>query len=313
MGILLITAFGVLPPPAFAQGPKKRDTTDTRTRDALVVTGITFPMRRADLGALQPGRISEIPVDEGQAVSNNQLLVQFDDRVQRLRTDIAKASAENGVDVDLERAQAEFAEGELRRLQKLSGESFSSPKELRDAVLAASVARIRHQAAIIRQQQAVREYERNRVVLDQMAIRAPFDGIVTSITRHVGETIDEREDVLTLVQLDPLEAVFVCSITMADHIKKGDRFDVEPVGGRTGRLTGTVLYTPHVADAASQTITVKLRVSNPNRKLMAGTRVVVDFANPQPPATPRTIQSVADRPSLDLGHSEHPTNNSPQG
>ena len=242
-----------------------------------ILTGMTAPHWTATLGAVMPGRIARIAVVEGQHVREGELLVALDDRVQRMRTEIAHAASKSRLHIDLVRAKLQRAERDLERLARLRGARSASTRELTDAESAATIARLELELAEFEHEQAVREYHRQQFLLDQLAVRAPFAGYVAPLHKQVGEIVDEREDVVTVVQLNPLEVVVNAPLHFLPTLRIGDTVPVLPVGDAWTERKGTIVLVGPVADPASQTVRVKLTVANPQRGWIAGMKVRVHF------------------------------------
>ncbi len=238
----------------------------------FVLAGITAPRRTATVGPVQPGRIAQVAADEGQRVREGELLVRLIDDAQRVRTEIARARAESSLDVEIAKARMEYARHELDDLMHLIGDDFAAPKEVRC---------LEHRIVKFQFEQAKREYEREKALLEQLRIRAPFDGYVTRVLKHRGETVNEREGVITVVQLDPLEVLIDCPLEMAHMVRVGDQVPIRAVDGGWGDRTGKVVFQSRVADAASQTFRVKLRLGNEDAGWISGLKVYVDFSEAQ--------------------------------
>jgi multidrug resistance efflux pump len=90
-------------------------------------------------------------------------------------------------------------------------------------------------------------------VLKEFRLFAPFDGYVFEHLKHAGETVNELEGIVTLVQLNPLKVVVDCPVALAASVAVGDRFRVAPVDRRLSPRVGTVMLTSRTADGGSQT------------------------------------------------------------
>lgn len=249
---------------------------DGRTPGDRRVVGFTAPQHKATLAALQQGRIATFLVQEGQRVQAGALLVELEAEVQQARTEIARLEAESTLDIDLARVRLDWAERELERVVQLGG--TAAVKELSDARAEAEIRRVELALARRKHEQALVTYTLQRGVLEQHRIRASFDGYVSARLKDVGETVEEREGVLVLVQLDPLLACVDCPAELAAGIHQGDEYVVCPVDPRWPPRAGVVQFISPVVDAASQTIKVKLRIGNEDGQWPAGLSVAVDFS-----------------------------------
>ena len=241
------------------------------------VVGITAPNQTAVLAGIQPARIARIEFAEGAYVDQGVIVVALEDGVQRARADLARLAMDTTLPVELEQAKLVKARRDLDRLKHLHGEDYVSSKELADALSANEIAEVSHKLAAFQQMQAALAYERERQMLKEFRLTAPFTGYVAAHLKHGGETVDQLEGIVRLVQLDPLLVTVDCPLELARTIAEGDRFPVQPMGAESDERLGTVIFASAVADAASQTFRVKLKVDNADRAWMAGWKVSVDF------------------------------------
>ena len=245
------------------------------------VVGITEPFRVATLAGVQPARIAAIPFPEGAYVSEGEVVAAMEDGIQRARTELARAAMETSLPVDLERARLGKARRDRDWFERLKGDDFASSREYGDAVSTFEIAQVEYDHAVFNQEQAVRGYEREKAALAEYRIRAPFPAYVAAHLKHPGESVDQLEGVVRLVQLDPLLVVADCPLALAGSAVVGNRYLVRPADSRWNERSGTVIFASRAADAASQTFRVKLKVENQDHDWMAGLKVVVDFSTEQ--------------------------------
>ncbi len=253
------------------------DVSPPASKQHETVIGLTMPFQQAVLAAVGPGRIAQIPVPEGGMVRKGDLVFAQDDRVQRARTELAKAAAESTIEIDLARARWELAKRDLHRLSGLYGDDSASSKELGDAHAQADMAGLEHELARFARDQAERAYRREAQRLQEYQALAPFTGYVTEHIKHVGETVNERDGVVRMVQLDPLKISVDCPLLLARSVHVGEQVRVRTVDPRWPPRSATVLTAGRVVDAASQTFKVKLKVDNAEAGWMAGLKVAVEF------------------------------------
>ncbi len=249
------------------------------SRTPSQVVGMTAPYETATLASVQPARIAQIKLPEGSPVRRGELVVNLDESVQAARTELAKATSQTTLNMDHARAKWEHARRDLDRLMKLHGNEQASSKELSDAVAAEQITRIEYDLAHFNQAQALRAFEREQAALEEFRLRSPFDGYVAQHHKHVAETVNELEGIVTLVQFNPLKVITDCPVELASRIHAGDRFWVRPADSQWAARVGTVILASRVVDAGSQTFKVKLAVDNADAQWMSGMKVVVDFAS----------------------------------
>lgn len=245
---------------------------------SLPVVGMTEPYRIVTVASVYPARIAEILADEGAFVAKGEIVVQFEDGVQRARTALAQAAMNTTLPVDLERARLSKAQREVARLKRLHGDDFASSKELADALAQEEILRVEYDLAVFNQKQAALGYDRERETLAEYQLRSPFPAYVAAHVRYAGETVEPMDGIVRLVQLDPLLVTVDCPLELAHSISTGDRYLVRPGDPQWQPRQASVVFVSRVADAASQTFKVKLAVDNKDNGWMAGMRVMVDFA-----------------------------------
>lgn len=251
------------------------------------VIGITAPRQKSVLASVLPGRIAELPAIEGATVRRGEVVVVLDDSMQMWKTEMARASAESMLEVDLTQQRYERARLDLERLAHLRGGDSASSKEYRDATVATEIERITFETARFNREQARRAFEREQATLAEYRIRAPFTGYVVEHLKHVGETVDELAGIVVLAQLDPLLVLLDCPLALSGEVHVGDRWSVQPADPRRAPREGAVTLASRVADGASQTFRVKLWVDNEDGEWMAGMRVQVDFSG-----EPRRVEDI---------------------
>lgn len=207
------------------------------------------PAVEVSLSSPVAGVIKTLEVDRGTRVEQGQVLAQLE------------AAAEQAA-VDLARAKLEFGQRKVARTEELYQEDFTSEYSVDEAVTEARLSAV--------------ELEQAQTILDQKTIRSPIDGLVVEKVAEVGEFVSDDE-ILTLVQLDPLHIEVVLPVSHLGAITAGTPARVypqEPVGGE---YRAQVVTVDQVVDAASGTFGVRLALPNPGQQLPAGLRCQVSF------------------------------------
>jgi len=252
-------------------------TPTTSKPDEFKVVGMTTPSKTATLAAIMAARIARIYTEEGSTVSEGDTVVALADGVQAARTEIARAGAQSMCDVDLAHARWQHAQREWDRLRRLRGDDHASSKEPNDAQTDARTTQLEYEIALFNHEQASRTYDHEQRVLEEYRLSAPFTGYVVEHLKQTGETVDQLEGIVKLVQLDPLHVVVDCPITLAPYVLLDKRYWIQPSDYPTNQRVGTVVFASRMADGGSQTFRVKLEVPNRDQAWAAGLKVVVDF------------------------------------
>ncbi len=152
-----------------------------------------------------PGKVTELLVREGDNVTKGQLLMRLDDAQLRARLDQAKqavAAAEAALQAE-QRAERQ-ARRDRDRLQNLLAKETASRQEAERAELAWRVARDRLEAARARRDQARAAVAEVVSLLDDLRIRAPAAGVITTRIVAEGEVVAPGAPLLDIVDLDRL-------------------------------------------------------------------------------------------------------------
>ncbi len=191
------------PPTSVVVEPVRRE----EIRERRWITGELRPVRRAEVAAVEPGRVIELLVTEGQSLKRNDLIARLES--QRLELDLKQVHAEEAVaqaTVEVERAGEQQARNDLDSIRSLEQRSASRPKELSDAESALAIATARRLAAeaqlgVLAAQAAILDDR-----IEDAEIRAPFDGTVLSKLTEVGQWLAEGDRVVEILSDQDLEA-----------------------------------------------------------------------------------------------------------
>lgn len=242
--------------------------------------GFTAPSRKATVGVVAPGRIALLRAQPGEAVSKGDVIFELDTAAADARRESAQALADSDVEERIAAVKLEQAQTELQRLENLATNRMSAPKELVDARNLAATAALELDLARFRREQARRDAQLQIALRKELIGVAPFDAVVSEKLKEEGESVESRDGVLTLVQLDPLEVTVDCPASIAVHVRGGDVLEVvNPLQPGAPRRATVTLVGP-VIDAASQTTKLRLSVPNPDRTWLAGLRVSVNVNRP---------------------------------
>jgi RND family efflux transporter MFP subunit len=230
----------------------------------------TEPYKRAAVPAPEIGVIAEILVEEGDAISQNQVLAKLDDAVLRASLEIAK-SAKDAVGA---RQSAEtdllMREKQLVSYRELRERGNATQRELDRAESEHQQSASRLQS--VREDLEVRrlEYERVKTQIKQRVIESPIDGFVIAIDREVGEFVSPTDPIIMhVVHLDTLKSVFSVPLDVAQDLRPGQSVKLK-VGYKGQECNGVIEFVSPIVDAESSTVRTKVRIPNQDRKIQSG-------------------------------------------
>ncbi len=241
--------------------------------------GLTEPFRKIDLAAAETGLMQEIAIEEGQRVEKGQILARLDDLV--LQASLAVAAAQKEAVGQIRTAEAELKLRSTRysKLMELKQRGHATAEEVTVADSEKEVAA----AKLLQAKEALKvrqlEYDRILAQIERRLIRSPVNGVVTNVFREPYEFVSYAEPVvMTVVQLDPIVAVFTLSPSEARELKLGKELSVK-LNSSKQPARGVVSYISPVLDAESGTLKVKVKIDNPSGKYRSGDRCTLGEPN----------------------------------
>lgn len=180
----------------------------------LDASGYVTARRQATVSSKITGKVVEVFIEEGMAVSEGQLLARLDDTNQRAAFELSRAqirAAESRLDEV--RVQIEESELELERVTELRAKNLASSADLDTTRLTLSGRKARLRALEREVDVSRSSLDIQRLALDDTQIKAPFDGVVVTKAAQPGEMISPvsggggftRTGICTLVDMASLE------------------------------------------------------------------------------------------------------------
>jgi RND family efflux transporter MFP subunit len=199
-------------------------------RTVLNASGYVTARRAATVSSKVTGKVIEVLIEEGMKVKEGQVVARLDDTNVKASLDVAQAQLESArAALDETRAQLKQADHEYQRTIELAKQHIASQSDLD---LAESNAKSL-QAHLAQQQVDVTVAERNLVTwqqqMDDMVIRAPFDGVVTTKDAQPGEMISPvsagggftRTGIGTVVDMGSLEIEIDVNESYINRVEPG--------------------------------------------------------------------------------------------
>lgn len=246
--------------------PLVQGATSLGLMSSKTVRGITKPSGDVTLSFVQAGRLSKMPFKDGDALKAEQIVAYLDDRAEQARLTQTKAQSEDLTQIRASEASLAQKKVDLKKLTKAAQVLAATELEVEHAQLDVRIAELSLDLARFEHDQAVRRLQESQIRIDQMQLRTPISGVVAESHVKKGESVNVLEEVMRVVQTDPLWVDASIPITQAALIKPGDQLDVTFYAPDPNTVRGRVIFVAAVADAASNTLTVRLEVPNPNKR-----------------------------------------------
>ena len=252
----------------------------------LDATGFVVARRAATVSSKQTGKVMTVLVEEGMYVEEGDLLATLDDSIQRASYLVAKSQVEQSksvleeIDVQIEQAKLD-----LKRITALVDRDLAS----RDSL---DRNRLRLQGLIANRKQASdaievasRSLEVQKLVLDDMKIRAPFSGVVVNKSAQPGEMISPvsgsggftRTGICTLVDMDSLEVEVDVAESRINRVKPSQEASVTLTAYPDTKLPAEVIAIIPTADRAKATVRVRIKFKQKDERVLPDMAVKVNF------------------------------------
>lgn len=290
VAIIIGAVIWLIPPSAPVATAQEREVVET-----LVATGQVIPQSRTSLIADVPGVVNAVHLEEGDAVSQGEVLFELDDQEARAALTQAEAAvseararlrsvtdqgAPSAVEdlnqamlnleaavEDFERAQGLFDAGVIprvevdearRRVERAEGDADRARTAVEETTASGST----YDEAAAAVQRAQSERERAQIQLEEFTIRAPADGEMLSRDVEPGTTVQPGTPLASLAIDGPLHIQISPDEQELAHLSVGqsahvvtDAFPERQFPARVHRINPSV-------DPERGTITVELRIDD---------------------------------------------------
>jgi len=233
--------------------------TTEQLSEPIFGTGTIVADKTTELGPVVPGIVEAIHVEEGDAVEAGDPLFT----TRRVDYRIGREEAEHAA--RLAAAEADKAERDLSRAQRLHAQGVASQGQLDDAHTAQEIAFARRDVA----RSALARAFQN---LTDTAVVAPYDGVISR--RYVDEGVrmgglSGPGAVVQLMKVDLVEAVIQVPELHVGQLHAGMRARVR-LDGTGGVFDAVVGRLNPMADPASRALEVRIPIENPELLVRPG-------------------------------------------
>ncbi len=241
---------------------------------AVVNGAETFlePNQVLDIRASFPVRIQGVSVKEGDTVEKGTLLVSLDTQVLEAREwQLQEVAKFHGM-LDSADALVKMHKRRLAIVEKLNKSGNARKQELEKVRTDLAVAKARLLEAKEKQMLSLLELKVARTQIEERRLKSPVKAVVLKVYKQVSEMAlaTDPEPLLTLVQLDPLLAVFHLSADSVVKLHVGETALLTVAGKK---IQAEIEFVSPIIEAQSGTIAVRFRLPNPSGILRSGTRI----------------------------------------
>ncbi len=240
---------------------------------AVEAAGSIEPITTVEVKSKASGEILDLPVDTGDVVSANDLLVVIDQRIPR------NAVAQANANLEVAQARLEHADAQLQRMQQLHTQSSVSNVDFERAQLDVANAR----AEVVRSEVAL---ETARIQMEDTELRAPIGGTIIRRLAERGQVISSpAQDVsggsvlLEMAELSTVRVRTLIDETDIGKIRAGIPARVTVAAYPDSSFEGHVLKVePHAEVVQNVTMfPVLVDLDNRDGRLMPGMNATVNI------------------------------------
>lgn len=237
------------------------------------LSGITEADKRVELAARADGVIAALSLSKGGVVEAGAEVMVLEGPEAVAQEEIARIALEQK-ERDLEVAEKLFEGGST------SESNLTNARSARDAAAA--------------------ELARAQASADRLRLKAPFAGVVDTVSVELGEWVQTGTPVATILSLDPILVKAEVSEVDLDAVSAGSTAKVRLVNG--AEMEGTVRLVAREASAQTRTFPVEIALPNPRMTLPSGMTAEVQLyaASVRAVVVPRSIITLSDKGELGL-------------
>ncbi len=252
----------------------------------LNASGYVTARRAATVSSKVTGKVVEVLIEEGMKVKEGQVVARLDDTNVKTSLDVAEAQLESAkAALEETRAQLKQADHEYQRTIELAKQHIASQSDLD---LAESNAKSL-QAHLAQQEVDVTVADRNVALwqqqMDDMIIRAPFPGVVTTKDAQPGEMISPvsagggftRTGIGTIVDMDSLEIEIDVNESYINRVQAGQPVEATLDAYPDWKIPCHVIAIIPTADRQKSTVKVRVGFNQLDPRILPEMAVKVAF------------------------------------
>jgi membrane fusion protein (multidrug efflux system) len=219
------------------------------------------------------GIIEKIFVREGDRVKKGQILVQLDHVDAKLQVDMSEARVKEA------EASLETNRTTLSRYQKLFETKVIPQQTYDDLILKVKL----DEARLTLAKAELNLAKQN--LLDHQIV-SPIEGVVNVKIAALGEHVNvaPKDEILKIVQMDPLEIEFYVPENLAGVIHTGSKIQFSVKAFSEEKFSAILRFISPTADPATRNVKMKALVQNPNHRLKPGFFAEVSVRTGENPA-----------------------------
>jgi len=255
-------------------------------RTVLNASGYVTARREATVSSKVTGKVIEVLIEEGMKVTNGQVVARLDDSNVKTSLDVAVAQLASAKAALAEtEAQLKDADQEFQRITELAKQHIASQSDLDLAesnakALQAHLAQQKLDVVVADRQVAMWQQQ-----MDDMVIRAPFDGVITTKDAQPGEMISPvsagggftRTGIGTIVDMSSLEIEIDVNESYINRVEPGQPVEAALDAYPDWKIPCKVIAIIPTADRDKSTVKVRVGFDKLDPRILPDMSVKVAF------------------------------------
>lgn len=286
---------------------------DSSAATVLDATGYVVARRTATVSSKVTGKVAEIYIEEGQQVEKDQVVALLDDSNTRKSWELSKAELHSAKTYVAE-TQARLTEAKLN----LERNTEMARRQLVSvAVLDKARADFESLSAQLKSRQADIAVSEKRLALqqqnlDDLTLRAPFNGVVISKDSQPGEMISPisagggftRTGICTIVDMSSLEIEVDVNESYIQRVRVDQFVQAVLEAYPDWKIPAKVIAIIPAADRQKATVKVRIGFQISDARILPDMGVKVAFMNAEPVATEESKEPLGVRVPITAVRSE---------
>lgn len=257
----------------------------------LNASGYVTARRQATVSSKVTGKVIEILIEEGMQVTEGQVLARLDASFASRGVNLARAEAQAAASA-LEETRVRIREAQLDydRAARLAQSEIASRADADRARAQLDAARARLNAQSDQLATARRQVELQSQNVEDLIIRAPFDGVVVSKDAQPGEMISPvsagggftRTGIGTIVDMSSLEIEVDVNEAYINRVHPNQRVEAILDAYPDWRIPAHVITAVPTADRQKATVKVRIALDQKDQRVLPDMGVKVSFITEDP-------------------------------
>lgn len=248
---------------------------EQRINASILASGKLKHEHQVKLSAEVIGKVTKLHAEEGDHISQGQLLLEIDDKTYMAEVRQQEAVVEqNRAAIEKQNLIVKNLESQRERKSSLFNKKMYPLEDYEEIAYLHNVSKLTLKENREQLKQAIARLEQTKNLLLKTKVQSPIDGVITSLEIKVGETAISGTTNIAgssfMTIADPQSMIAEINVDEADigNLEVGHRAEIVAIAYNNSPITGTVKSIASSARVAegkqSLTIAVKLKIDNIN-------------------------------------------------